>query len=80
MVYVAVALAATTGDIIRGTLTMFAFGLGTLPAVIGMGIMASTLARWSRMKGFKELAGVLLIVLALIAAFPEFYPLKMEHF
>ncbi len=80
LVYVAVALAATTGDLVRSTFTMFAFGLGTLPAVMGMGIMAGTLARLSRMQRFKELAGVFLIILALFAAFPGFYPLKMEHF
>ena len=80
LVYVAVALAATTGDIMRSAFTMLAFGLGTLPAVIGLGIMTSALARWSRIQRFRELVGVLLIVLALVAAFPELYPLKMEHF
>ena len=64
----------------RSAFTMLAFGLGTLPAVIGLGIMTSALARWSRIQRFRELVGVLLIVLALVAAFPELYPLKMEHF
>lgn len=77
LVYVAVALAATTGEVIRSTFTMLAFGLGTLPAVVGMGIMTSMLVRLSGMHRVRQAAGVFLIILAVIAAFPELYPLRM---
>ncbi|MGR9101444.1 MAG: sulfite exporter TauE/SafE family protein [Gammaproteobacteria bacterium] len=78
LVYTALALSATTGDIARSTLTMLAFGLGTLPAVIGVGIMTSFLTRLSRMKRFRQIVGISLIALALLAAFPELNPMLMH--
>ena len=39
LVYAALTLAATAGDVSKSALTMLAFGLGTLPAVMGVGIM-----------------------------------------
>lgn len=35
----ALALALTTGDVSKSALTMLSFGVGTLPAVMGVGIM-----------------------------------------
>ena len=40
-VYSALALAAAAGDVSKSALTMLAFGLGTLPAVMGVGIMTA---------------------------------------
>lgn len=79
LVYAAVALSATTGEVTRSAFTMLAFGLGTLPAVMGVGIMTSILARLSRMRSFRWLAGILLIALAFLAAFPWLNPLRMQH-
>ncbi|PKM10364.1 MAG: hypothetical protein CVV13_13265 [Gammaproteobacteria bacterium HGW-Gammaproteobacteria-3] len=79
LVYAALALAATTGDIIRSGLTMFAFGLGTLPAVIGLGIMTSLLTRLSRLRYFKQSVGLFMIIIALLAAFPWLNPLRLQH-
>ena len=76
LVYVALALAATTSDIVRSTLTMFAFGLGTLPAVMGVGIMTSLMAKLSRVNRYKRYAGLFLIMLAALAAFPELNPMR----
>jgi hypothetical protein len=78
LVYAALALAAATGDVERSTLTMFAFGLGTLPVVAGVGIMTSQLVRLSRMNRFRQLAGLTLVALALLAAFPWINPM-MRH-
>ena len=75
LVYTALALAATTGDVVRSTFTMFAFGLGTMPAVMGVGIMTSLMVRLSNMKKFRQAAGVTLIALALLAAFPWLNPM-----
>lgn len=75
LVYTALALAATTGDVVRSTFTMLAFGVGTLPAVMGVGIMTSLLVRLSNMKKFRQAAGVTLIALALVAAFPWLNPM-----
>lgn len=78
LVYTALALAATTGDIFRSTFTMLAFGLGTMPAVMGVGIMTSWMVRLSSMTRFRQLTGVTLILLALMAAFPGLNPM-VQH-
>ncbi|BBL75349.1 sulfite exporter TauE/SafE family protein [Methylomagnum ishizawai] len=75
LVYTALTLAATTGDVVRSTFTMFAFGLGTMPAVMGVGIMTSWMVRLSSMKKFRQATGITLIALALLAAFPWLNPM-----
>lgn len=79
LVYAALALAAATGDSLRSSLTMLAFGLGTLPAVIGVGIMTSALTRLARMKHFRLLVGLFMITLALFSAMPWLYPMRLHH-
>lgn len=80
LVYAALALAATTGDVGRSTLTMFAFGLGTLPAVVGVGIMTSLLVRLSGMNRFRQITGLTLVALAILAAFPWLNPMILHGF
>ncbi|MGZ8217475.1 sulfite exporter TauE/SafE family protein [Methylomagnum sp.] len=75
LVYAALALSATTGDVVRSTFTMFAFGLGTMPAVMGVGIMTSWMVRLSTMKKFRQATGITLIALGLLAAFPWLNPM-----
>ncbi len=77
LVYAALALAATAGDITKSALTMLAFGLGTLPAVIGVGITTQLLTRLSKMQRFKQSIGLFMIVLALLAAFPWLNPMAI---
>jgi hypothetical protein len=79
LVYAALTLATTAGNEVRSTLTMLAFGLGTLPAVIGIGIMTSLMMRLSSMRKFRQLAGVSLILLALLAAFPWLNPMVLHE-
>lgn len=79
LVYTALVLSATTGDILRSALTMLSFGLGTLPAVMGLGIMTTILARLSRMRYFKQAIGLFMIILALLAALPWLYPMRLQH-
>ncbi len=79
LVYAALALAATTGDITRAGVTMLAFGLGTLPSVLGVGIMTDILTKLSHMHRFKQLIGLLLIFIALVAVFPELNPMRLQH-
>ncbi len=79
LVYAALALAATAGDPFRSAMTMLAFGFGTLPAVIGVGIMTDILTKLSRMKRFKQVVGLLLVLIALIAVFPELNPMRLQH-
>jgi len=77
LVYTALALALTTGDVTKSALTMFSFGLGTLPAVMGIGIMTSVLTRLSRMQRFKQVVGLFMILLALLAAMPWLNPMAI---
>jgi sulfite exporter TauE/SafE len=75
LVYAALALAATADDVSKSALTMLAFGLGTLPAVMGVGIMTGILTRLSRMQRFKQAIGLFMIMLALLAALPWLNPM-----
>lgn len=79
LIYTALALAITTGNIMHSAMTMLAFGLGTLPAVMGIGIMTSLLARLSKIQQFKHLVAALFILFALVAAFPWLNPMRVEH-
>ncbi len=77
LVYAALALSAATGDVKISALTMLFFGLGTLPAVMGVGIMTGLLTRLSRMQRFKQAIGLFMIVLALLAAMPWLNPMTL---
>jgi sulfite exporter TauE/SafE len=79
LVYAALALAATTGDVSRSAFTMLAFGLGTLPSVLGVGIMTNVLTKLSRMQRFKQIIGLLLVLVALFAVFPGLNPMRLQH-
>ncbi|MCX7074790.1 MAG: sulfite exporter TauE/SafE family protein [Methylococcales bacterium] len=77
LVYSALAITASTGSIFQSSLTMIAFGLGTLPAVMGVGVMISVLARLASSQRFKQIVGLFMISLALLAAFPSLNPMAI---
>jgi len=77
LVYTALAVSATAGDVSKSALTMLAFGAGTLPAVMGVGIMTNVLTRLSRTRHFKQVIGLFMIALALLAAIPELNPMTI---
>jgi len=77
LIYSALALAATTGNAQGSALTMLFFGLGTLPAVMGVGIMAGILKKLSSMQRFKRAIGLFMITLALLAAMPWLNPMAL---
>ncbi|MFA5982758.1 MAG: sulfite exporter TauE/SafE family protein [Methylococcaceae bacterium] len=79
LVYAALTLAATTGNVGKAAFTMLSFGLGTLPAVVGMGIMTGMLAKLSHSKEFKQAIGIIMILIALLAALPWLNPMRMQH-
>lgn len=79
LVYAALALTISSGSIIQSSLTMMAFGLGTLPAVMGVGIMISVLTQLASNKHFKEIIGLIMILLALFSAFPSLNPMAMTN-
>jgi sulfite exporter TauE/SafE len=60
-VYAVGLLAATSGDPLKGASVMLIFGLGTLPALLGIGLSAAWLsARWR--SGFFQIAALLVVV------------------
>jgi sulfite exporter TauE/SafE len=65
LVYAALALALVSGGAIEGALTMLAFGLGTLPALISLGFAGRWLAALRR-SGARRAAGASLCVLAVV--------------
>ncbi|UCC56923.1 MAG: sulfite exporter TauE/SafE family protein [Gammaproteobacteria bacterium] len=58
MVYAVLALALASGSTLNGGLTMLAFGLGTLPLMLAMGVAFSTLARRLQGRIIRALAGI----------------------
>jgi hypothetical protein len=69
LVYSALAISATMGDPVDSALVMLAFGAGTLPAVMGAGIFTGFLASLAKAKSLRQVAGVSIIVMALVAFF-----------
>jgi len=69
LVYAALAVAATVGEPVKASLVMLAFGAGTLPAVMGAGMFTGLLASMARAKHLRQVAGVLIIAMALATAF-----------
>lgn len=69
LVYSAAAAAAATGSVLGGALSMAAFGLGTLPAMVIAGGSALTLSSFLRTRGARRSAGALLALLGLWTAY-----------
>ena len=57
MVYSMLIWSVSSGGALNGAALMLAFGLGTLPNLMAMGLAAGTLARWSRNAWVRRLAG-----------------------
>lgn len=72
LVYAALAMAATTGDFVYSAAVMLAFGLGTLPAVMGAGLFVGFLTMIARKTWFRKVAGLLIIAMAIaVLVFPH---------
>jgi sulfite exporter TauE/SafE len=61
LIYSTLAWVAANGEPALGALTMFCFGLGTLPGVLAAGIFAQQLNRLISHQYFRQFAGMLLI-------------------
>ncbi|AFJ02949.1 hypothetical protein Q7C_1808 [Methylophaga frappieri] len=66
LVYAALITAAATGDPLTASASMLAFGLGTLPAVMGTGFLVGFLSKTARTRWFRRLAGILIMMMAII--------------
>ncbi|MGI9271682.1 MAG: sulfite exporter TauE/SafE family protein [Woeseiaceae bacterium] len=70
LVYSAVAIAATSGNVLGGASIMIAFWLGTLPALLAVGVSAQQLNRWKSSKALRRMAGIVVILIGLAALTP----------
>jgi len=70
LVYSAVAMAATSGGARYGAIVMLAFWLGTLPALMLAGASAERLGRWKSNQSFRRIAGLIVIVIGILALMP----------
>jgi hypothetical protein len=70
LVYSAVAIAATTGSLAGGAGVMFAFWLGTLPAILAVGTSAQLLHRLKSHRTLRRAAGIVVILIGLAALIP----------
>lgn len=66
LVYSVLIAALASGSALQGGLTMLAFGLGTLPNLLLMGVFASQLQRLLTRRGVKLGAGLVIIALGLV--------------
>lgn len=67
LVYSVLAWAIASGSPLQGGLLMLAFGLGTLPNLLGIGMMAGAAARLSERPMPRRIAGVTVIGLGVLA-------------
>lgn len=79
LVYAALAVAATSGDAVKGGLVMLAFGAGTLPAVMGAGLFTGMLASLARSRRLRQVAGILIILMALATILWPLQPAHHQH-
>lgn len=61
LVYGALAAAAVAGSPERGAATMLAFGLGTLPNLLAIGLTAARVRRWAGHRAVRLVAGALVL-------------------
>jgi sulfite exporter TauE/SafE len=69
MVYAVLALALASGNVLYGGLVMLAFGLGTLPLMVGMGFALGKLTRMLQGRILRTLAGVTVMLFGLYTLF-----------
>jgi hypothetical protein len=62
LVYSVLVWAMSAGSAAQGALLMLSFGLGTLPALLAMGVFAAAIARVVRNIWWRRLAGALVMV------------------
>ncbi len=69
LVYSVLVWSVATADPVSGGLLMLAFGLGTLPTLLAMGVVAVGLSRWIQSQATRRAAGGLVILFGLFQLF-----------
>ena len=79
LVYTVLIAAAVTGSPLAGAATMFAFGLGTLPAMTGVTVFGQALRRWQVNRNARLVTGSLLMVFGVWTAVAPVMHLVSGH-
>ena len=66
LVYTALIWTLSAGSALEGALIMLAFGLGTLPNLLAMGVIAARLSKWVRNPSIRLIAGLLVALMGVI--------------
>lgn len=66
LVYSALLFALAQGNAVSGAGVMLAFGLGTLPGMIGAAFVGGRFQHWLRQPGLRRFAGIILIAFGLL--------------
>ncbi len=66
MVYTAVVMAMLSGSASSGAAIMLAFGLGTLPALLSLGMLGTRLQGWTRKPAVRVASGLLVLSFGLL--------------
>lgn len=74
LVYSVLLWSLASGSALSGALLMLAFGLGTLPNLLGMGLLAGAAARLLERPWLSQIAGAMVIGFALLAFWQLFAP------
>ena len=61
LVYYVLILTVSTGSALNGALCMLSFGIGTLPAVVGVGFLAGWFTRLARNRTLRQVVGLTLV-------------------
>lgn len=67
LVYSVLLTASSTGSAVTGAIVMLAFGVGTLPSMLGMSLAAPALSRVLADKWTRKLMGAALVLLAILS-------------
>jgi len=82
LVYTALLLAAASGSSLSAALFMLAFGIGTLPGMIGAGFVGGSIRQWLQRQTLRYVVGVILITIGIlipIMHLPIFHPSSDPH-
>lgn len=69
LVYSALVWTVSAGGALEGAMLMLAFGLGTLPNLLLMGVAAAQLNRWVRRPAVRRIAGALVVGFGVLLLF-----------
>ena len=72
LVYTVLIMTLSSGGAIEGGLLMLAFGLGTLPNLLAMGVIAAQLSKWVRHPTIRLIAGLLVVILGILTLYRGF--------